>query len=751
VSCLPTPEEKSARWLRSAKASMVKKEYNRAVIELLNAVQSTPKNAEAHYQLGLALLNSGAPDDRALKSFKTAIDLDPKRADAQLRLSELLSAADDEQTLALAERYARAALQQQSNDPEILFTLAIIEGRRSKTQAAIEHLERSLAIAPGHLKSSTALAAIQWSVERDGASAEQTLRRAIEHSPNSSEASIALGRLYAASARPQAAEIQFRRTTAAHPHSGEALLELARTQQSLGKTIDAEQTFRRLSALPDKTYRTFHAMFLFERGRQNAAIAELQRLWTSDPGDRNVRSRLVDCYLKTARLGEAEKALNSVLRRDSRDVDALEQQGELFIRQSRFQDAEKSASEALRVQPLSASACYTLAQAYRGQGRIVQYRQELRRALERNPALLQARIELTESLRHANALNDALAVVKSAPMSQQQEPLLLTERAWVLIALGRYAEARTDADRALSISRAPAALIQAGLLDIYNNRHEAGRAALEEALIGVPDNVEALNAIARSFASQRNLRAAVDRVQKQAAKLPKSADAQFVLGSWLEQTGDVAAAARAYASALRLDPAHAPPAIAYARLEMLLQGDWDAARHRVQSVLARDPRNVDALLALGMSEDGGGRRDAAIKAYRTLLQIDPSHTVAKNNLAVRLTEDFATLDEAFTLAQEAKRAFPDNPAVDDTIGWVYYKKGLHHLAIRHLERAAEKTRDARTRYHLAIAYFSAGDRRQGQNTLAVARELNPDLPEAKLAQQIADASTNNRKDRDGSR
>jgi tetratricopeptide (TPR) repeat protein len=490
--------------------------------------------------------------------------------------------------------------------------------------------------------------------------------------------------------------------------------------------------------LPNKSFRTFHAQFLSQHGQRDAAIAELKGYWASDPGNLEVRSLLIDGYLQTNRLGAAEQLLATALHKNSRDPAALEQQGLLYLRQRRFEDAAKSIKGALQIRPESGTGHYILAQVYAGQGSIINERRELELALEGNATLLSARVELAQNFRHVKALTDALDVIDHAPTAQKQDLPLLVERGWVLIALERYTEAESDVQQALAISRLPAVLIQAGLIELHKKRNQAGRTLLEEALTTLPDNVEALNAVAYSLAAEHRVTAAIERLRRQAAQSPGSAAIQSVLGSWLEQVGDLGAAGAAYEAALRADAAYAPALIGAARLDMM-HGRWETAYDRVQVVLGKDPSNVDAFLALGMVEEGRGRYDAAIKAYRRVLEIDPLRVAAKNNLVVRLSEHSSSINEALLLAQQLKQTVPDSPEVDDTVGWAYYKAGQYRSAANYFERAVPHAKSARAQYHLSMAYFALGERGLGQKTLAAAKALDPRLPEAAQAQKMADS------------
>ena len=50
-------------------------------------------------------------------------------------------------------------------------------------------------------------------------------------------------------------------------------------------------------------------------------------------------------------------------------------------------------------------------------------------------------------------------------------------------------------------------------------------------------------------------------------------------------------------------------------------------------------------------------------------------------------------DEAFSLAKKAKERLPNDPHVSDTLGWIYYKKGVFKRAAALIREAVEKEPD----------------------------------------------------------
>jgi Tfp pilus assembly protein PilF len=140
-------------------------------------------------------------------------------------------------------------------------------------------------------------------------------------------------------------------------------------------------------------------------------------------------------------------------------------------------------------------------------------------------------------------------------------------------------------------------------------------------------------------------------------------------------------------------------------------------------------------LLLAQLEMNDGKNAAAIEQYRKVVALDEKNVLALNGLAYLLANNKQP-DEALKYAQKAKELAPDNPAVDDTLGWTYFQKGLYTLAVAHLEGATAKEGTARRKYHLAMAYLKAGDPKRGRQTFDAAWKMDPNLPEAQAARQV---------------
>jgi len=106
--------------------------------------------------------------------------------------------------------------------------------------------------------------------------------------------------------------------------------------------------------------------------------------------------------------------------------------------------------------------------------------------------------------------------------------------------------------------------------------------------------------------------------------------------------------------------------------------------------------------------------------------------LAANNLAALYADHGkGNAEEAMRLAQDVARRFPAEPGFADTLGWVYYRKGLYRDAVEQLQRAvvgaAKRNADnSLYRWHLGAALAKSdrpGDRAAARRELQKALEL----------------------------
>jgi tetratricopeptide (TPR) repeat protein len=734
ISCGQSPEARRDKYLARGKALVEKKEFSRAILEFRNAVQAMPKDAEPYYQMAMAAATAGDVVGAAT-GLRKVLELNPKHAGARLRMAQLLSSTNDKDLMENAESRLKDLLESTPANAEVLNTLAFTELKLGKTEDAAQSLQQALAQAPQNLTASILLARTKV-MQKDLKGAEEVLKKAREAAPQTAGSHVILGKFYRAQARMAEAEAEFLAALKIDSNNGPALADLAMLQTSLGRKHEAAENFKRLAGFADKTYKPVYGLFLYQEGRREEAVREFEKLNQKDPEDRPARTRLVMAYRGVNRGAEAEKLLAAALTKNPKDLDALLQRAEMFLMDGKHGQVEADLNAVLHLNPNSAEVHYIVSKLHQARGATLSYKGDLFKALQLNPFLLPARLQIAGFLIGNGDGRSALDVLKETPGSQKDLLAVLIQRNWALWALGDLTEMRKGIDLGLARERTPELLLQDGLWMLRQGNFAGARATMEEALKVNPADIRALEGLRQTYVGQNQNSMALQRVKEFAAQHAKSAPVQQFLGILLMAHGDKEQARAAFVAAKTSDPQFAQADLSLVQLAVL-ERRWDDARNRLLRIVADHKNDAVALLWLGVVEELKGNYTAAIDRYRKVIEAEPQNIQALNNLAYLLTEHGNKPDEALKYAEKAGELSPQDPDIADTLGWIYYRKGLYSLAVRHLERAASMDKGrAVPKYHLAMAYAKGDNAARARATFAVALKLNPNLPEAKAAKEL---------------
>ena len=156
------------------------------------------------------------------------------------------------------------------------------------------------------------------------------------------------------------------------------------------------------------------------------------------------------------------------------------------------------------------------------------------------------------------------------------------------------------------------------------------------------------------------------------------------------------------------------------------KGDLKSAIASLQEARVILPNNVVVVNTLALVLEASGRNQEAAKEYRAALELDPKNAIAMNNLAFLITQNGGDLDEALRFGQRARQLLPDADEAQDTLGWIYLKKGMIEQAIQVFDRLVQKQPDkAEFRYHLAMALVEKRDNFAATSQLITALACRP--------------------------
>jgi tetratricopeptide (TPR) repeat protein len=268
----------------------------------------------------------------------------------------------------------------------------------------------------------------------------------------------------------------------------------------------------------------------------------------------------------------------------------------------------------------------------------------------------------------------------------------------------------------------------------------AAMADFESALALNPKLLDAFGQIVGILASRKDFTAALARCDQQLHVLKDSSFHQAFIMSVkgrLYMAQDMAKEAEsAYQAAILADPNFTQPYYGLAQL-YLRRKEVELAIEQYDAMLVKNPNMVGPNMLLGALYDAQKKFDSSEKHYREALRIDAGFAPAANNLAFLLTERGEDLGEALQLAQKAKGKLPEDPSVMDTLGWVYYKRGLYDLAIAEFAGSLEKLpNNASVHYHIGLAYSKKGDTGLAKEHLTKALQLDAAFDGAENARKV---------------
>ena len=114
-----------------------------------------------------------------------------------------------------------------------------------------------------------------------------------------------------------------------------------------------------------------------------------------------------------------------------------------------------------------------------------------------------------------------------------------------------------------------------------------------------------------------------------------------------------------------------------------------------------------------MVYDKWNRKDDCIAAMKAVVRLDPKHANALNYLGYTYAELGRNLEEAEQLIQRALEQKPNDGYITDSLGWVYYQKGLFESALKYIEKAVELVPDDPTILeHLGDTYLKISDEKK---------------------------------------
>ena len=471
------------------------------------------------------------------------------------------------------------------------------------------------------------------------------------------------------------------------------------------------------------------------QGRMEESEKELNAV-IKEMNSQKARKVLAEIKLETGKVADAKPIVDAILKENDKDLDGKYLKGRIALAEKRLDDAKALFGEVVKQ-----DAGMARARLYNGlteiqQGQVEVGRKEIEEAVKLDPGNARAQLLLGEvSLRSgapAAAEKAALEVLRRNPSNALAAVLLADS----FLARKEWTKGEQIYQAMMKqLPKSPVGYLKMGLSRKLQGKPKDAAGFFAQAVERNPKDLTAINEYIFALAAAKDTAKAKKVLDETVAKEPKNPLLWDMVGRFQLASGKPAEAEAAFLKSIELAPEFTAP---YYQLGVLYaaQKKFPEAAKRLAKVIEKNDKNVGAHALLGMVLNSEGKIDAANKEYRKVLTLSPKHPLAANNLASNLADGGGNLDEALKFAQIAREAAPEDPSVGDTLGWVYYKKGLIDTAYPLIADAAGKAKNnASVRYHHGMVLAKKGKNKEAAAELKAALSLDPKFPGAEEAKK----------------
>ncbi len=740
ISCSRDPEVVKKKYLESGNKYFDNGKYKEASLMYRKALQKDMRYGEAYYRLALADLKLGKLQE-AVRALRRSVELDPANTDAHSILADIyLSAfvyAPDRSKALLKEvkELADGLLARDAKSFQGLRLAGYLALTNNDVAGAIEKFQAANEVKP--LEPNVALPLAQALFAAGKADDGEKLSRALIDKHKGFGAIYDLLYVeYTRRARPQDAEQILNEKIANNPKDATFLLQLAAHYFSHKRRIEMLSTLQRV--LDNKKdwpqARGFVGDFYFRLKEYDNAVEQYQTGAKESTKDKMIyQKKIVETLAQQRKFGEAAQVVETILKDDPKDVDALAMRAALSLQagdRTQLQSAINDLQAAITRAPNNPVLRFNIGRAYLAKNDLDQARQQFREAMKLRPDYLPPQIALAtiELGRRdwSKALQAANDILKLDPANLVARLI----RSNALIGMGDRGQARTEVVEVLKTNPKLAdARLQLAMLDFTEKKYKEAELAFREVYEGTPPDARGLMGLLEVDLAQNRCDQAIQLIESEVKKQPTRADYQVALANSCVRCRKFDQAISVFENLASQNPL-SPELQMQLGTTFRYKGDVDSAIKCFRKAKDLAPNNPQPILELALILERSGRQVEARPMYDQILKLDPDNAIALNNLAYIYAESGSDLDQALTYAQRAKQKSPQESNIADTLGWIYIKKNLSDNAIGIFRDLVSQYPDNSTfRYHLGMALFQKGDKPGARKELQVALLKKPSKEE----------------------
>lgn len=549
-----------------------------------------------------------------------------------------------------------------------------------------------------------------------------------------SELQTALASAYSAE-RNQAASAQaLEKALAADPQNQGALLLQARSKLA---ARDTEGAIAVLDGVLQRNAKNADAWRIKGDIQQyvlrvpDEAAASYRKSIEAQPGDVRGYFGLVGMLTRQAKLDDAEKEMAALRKLAPKHPEAIYLDAQLAYAKKDFPKARQLAQDLLRVVPTNARALELAGGIDLQRNALVTAEEYLAKAVQGDGSLEMARRWLAMTYLRSGQTAKAQATLAPVVNDSTNDPTLLSLAGEVQLMSGDARKAEEYFARASKLDPSDGRKRTAlAMTQMASGKLEAGLEQLQDIAAtdtGTSADMALISTLVRRNELDKAL-AAIDRLEKKTPNVPLTGQLRAGV---LMAKNDLAGARKSYEASLAINPNFFPSVAGLAVLD-LADKKPEQARKRFEDLLAREPKNSRAMLALAeaYARQPGDHAKQIGDLLARAVQADPTEVAPRVMLVDHLLRQ-QDMKQAVSVAQAGVAALPDNAAMLDAAGRAQMAAGDTNQGLTTLARVVSlQPQSTVPLVRLADAQMVTKDAVAAEQTLRKALDLQPNLIEA---------------------
>jgi tetratricopeptide (TPR) repeat protein len=772
-------EAKKINSFETGKDLYKKGDYIHARLELKNAIQIDPKFAQGYYHLGLVEL-SIFEYKNAIAYFNKAIELNPHLWEAQLELGQLYLAGEaiekalekaefilngnKENTQALqlkaevllqkkdltaAETLLKELIRKGVDGEKIYLLLAATAIYADDFKKVKTVLSKGISNNPKSVKLLSLQASILMNL-RQFSETETTLKQIINIEPTEMSHILRLAEFYWQTDHYKKMNEQIDVMVEKNPSNVNTRLQAAKFYQKKSDYQTAASILKKGLEI-DKESMELH-LAIGELYLEQNRMDEVQRILTTcqnlvsdEKSAFGIRAQilLAKTLVIQGNLNAAKVTVDNLLNLDPNNANAHYIKGKIFLLNRDSNNAIEKFKIVITQTPEFEPAHQSLAQAYSQKAEQEKALLTLKQAVEYLPFSKNLRQALAEIYISRKEYMPAEVQLRYLTQYWPMDPMSYNTLGDFFLATDQFVKAEKTFLKLVNLYKENA-IGYLKLSKLYQKKGQPQKAAaiLKRAkLKNRSDANQLLGGQIQLLVGRRKFAEALSICNE---RLSQNSKDEFILnqrGLIYTKQKNIAAARQDFEKAIDLTPCWPIPHANLARL-YLSEGDVQKAISWFESALQFNVSEIDVYMDLAGIYEKHKNYPKVIQIYEKALVVHPNMWAAVNKLAFFLAEYSGTpkdLQRALTLIRRAQFYNHYDPYVEDTLAWIFYKKGHLKEARRTMEIVLTHHPDNPIfNYHMGTILEKSGMMSAARKKLSLALASKENFIERQDAQVLLD-------------